>query len=136
MLTLVLSAALGGAFVHPQPTPPPELPAATYQQRRARVLSALDDCITVVGSQGEVSGVTEDYRQDGNFFWLTGINEPHAFLVLAPKARYWRTTLLLRARDPEAERWTGPREPLSPAPLEKYAVDRVLRGSPERVLLH
>ena len=136
MLTaVILSAALAANFVHPQPAPAADLPAATYRQRRERVMSSLEGCITVVGSQGETSGVTEDFRQDGDFFWLTGINEPHAYLVLAPKARYYKTTLFLKPRDPEAERWTGPRDPISPDLLEKYGVDRVRRGSPEQALL-
>lgn len=136
MLTaVILSAALSGSFVHPQATPVPELSATMYRQRRERVMKALDGCITLVGSQGETFGVTEDFRQDADFFWLTGINEPHAYIVLAPKARYYRSTLFLKPRDPEAERWTGPRDAISPALLEKYAVDRVRRGSPETSLL-
>lgn len=136
MLTaIILSAALSTSFAHPQAAPVPELPPTTYRQRRERVMNALDGCITVVGSQGETSGITEDFRQDADFFWLTGINEPHGYLVLAPKARYYKSTLFLKPRDPEAERWTGPRDPISPALLEKYGVDRVRRGSPEAALL-
>jgi Xaa-Pro aminopeptidase len=86
-----------------------------YRQRRDRVLNALDGCLTVVSAQGDVSGVTEDFRQDGDFFWLTGINEPAAHLILAPKSRYSKVILYLKSRDPEAERWTGPRDPVSPA---------------------
>ena len=131
MLTaVILSAALSTNFVHPQTAPAADLPAATYRQRRERVMKALEGCITVVGARGETSGITEDFRQDGDFFWLTGINEPHAYLVLAPKARYYKSTLYLKPRDPEAERWTGPRDPISPDLLEKYGVDRVRRGSP------
>jgi hypothetical protein len=37
----------------------------------------------VLGARGETSGVTEDYRQDGNFLWLTGINEGDAWILLA-----------------------------------------------------
>lgn len=135
MLSAVILSAALGSFVHPQTSPAPELPATTYRQRRERVMKALDGCITLVGSQGETSGITEDFRQDADFFWLTGINEPHAYLVLAPKARYYRSTLFLKPRDPEVERWTGPREAISPALLEKYGVDRVRRGSPEASLL-
>jgi Xaa-Pro aminopeptidase len=88
--------------------------------------------MAVLGARGELSGVTEDYRQDGNFLWLTGINEGEAWILLAPKAKYDRSVLFLRPRDPERERWTGPREPLSPALLERFGVDRVLRGRPDR----
>src|SRR5262249_42698686 len=37
----------------------------------------------------------------------------------------------LRPRDPERERWTGPRDPISPALRERYGVDRVARGKPD-----
>ena len=114
------------------PVPPPDLPAAVYRDRRERVMRELDGCVAILAARGEMSGVTEDYRQDGNFLWLTGINEGEAWVLLAPKAKFDRTVLFLRPRDPERERWTGPREPLSPALLERYGVDRVLRGRPDR----
>ncbi|MGO9036848.1 MAG: aminopeptidase P N-terminal domain-containing protein [Steroidobacteraceae bacterium] len=131
---LLLAANVSGSFAHPNPSPPPELPVAVYQQRRARVLAELGGCAAVVSSQGEVSGITEDYRQDADFYWLTGINEPDAHLVLQPKSPYRKVVLFLKPRDPEAERWTGPREPVSPELLEKYGVDRVLRGPPDSTL--
>ena len=114
------------------PAPPPDLPPAVYRDRRERVLRELDGCVAVLAARGETSGVTEDYRQDGNFLWLTGLNEGEAWVLLAPRAKYDRTVLFLRPRDPERERWTGPRDPLSPALLERYGVDRVLRGRPDR----
>jgi Xaa-Pro aminopeptidase len=109
---LLLAAGLSGNFVHPNPTPPAELPVAVYQQRRARLLAELGGCTAVISSQGEVNGITEDYRQDADFYWLTGINEPNAHLVLQPKSAYRKVVLFLKPRDPEAERWTGPREPV------------------------
>jgi Xaa-Pro aminopeptidase len=132
--TFLAAAALAGGFQHPTPTPPADLPASVYRERRDRLIKALDGCMAVIGSQGEVSGITEDYRQDADFYWLTGINEPGAFLVFAPKAPFNKVTLFLKARDPEAERWTGPREPISPELKERYGVDQVRRGSPETTL--
>jgi Xaa-Pro aminopeptidase len=136
MLSLwILSAALNGAFVHAMPAPAAQIPVEVYRQRRERVLNALDGCLSVVSAQGDVSGVTEDFRQDGDFFWLTGINEPDAHLILAPKSRYSKVTLYLKPRDPEAERWTGPRDPVSPELMAKYGVDRVRRGAPDAALM-
>jgi Xaa-Pro aminopeptidase len=135
MLDVLLLTAAATAFVHPTPSPPPEIPVAVYRERRERVLKALDGCLALVSAQGDVSGVTEDFRQDGDFFWLTGVNEPQAHLILAPKSRYRKQVLYLKPRDPEAERWTGPREPVSPDLLTKYGVDRVLRGPPDAGLL-
>jgi Xaa-Pro aminopeptidase len=135
LTTLALASALSGNFVHPRPLPPTDLPVAVYQDRRARLLAELGECVAVISSQGAVQGITEDFRQDADFFWLTGINEPDAHLLLQPKSAYRKVVLFLKSRDPEAERWTGPREPISPDLLKVYGVDRVRRGSPESTLL-
>jgi Xaa-Pro aminopeptidase len=134
LTTLALASALSGNFVHPQPAPPADLPVAVYQQRRSRLLAELGDCVAVISSQGVAQGITEDFRQDADFYWLTGINEPDAHLVLQPKSAYRKVVLFLKSRDPEAERWTGPREAISPELLKTYGVDRVRRGSPEATL--
>jgi Xaa-Pro aminopeptidase len=136
LTTLLLAAAVGGNFAHPTPTPPADTPVAIYRQRRARVMAELGGCVAVIAANGEMQGITEDFRQDGDFYWLTGINEPDAYLVFEPKSPYRKVVLSLKSRDPEAERWTGPREPVSPDLLEKYGVDRVLRGVPDSTLLN
>jgi len=51
--------------------------------------------------------VEHDYRQDSDFFYLTGFDEPHSLLVLDARER--RTTLFVRARDRDREVWDGPR---------------------------
>ena len=132
---LLLNAALATSFVHPQPSPPPDLPASVFEARRAKLMAALGSCTAVISSQGELSGVTEDYRQDADFYWLTGINEPDAYLVFQPNSPFRKVSLFLKPRDPEHERWTGPREPISPDLMKKYGVDRVYRGSPENALM-
>ena len=133
LAAMILNAAIGTGFVHAVPSPPADIPVEVYQNRRARLMAALGGCLAVISAQGEVSGITEDYRQDADFFWLTGLNEPGAHLVFQPKAPYRKVTLVLKPRDPEAERWTGPRDPVSPALLSKYGVDRVTRGDPDAV---
>jgi Xaa-Pro aminopeptidase len=127
---MLLALLLAAGFVHPTPQPPPELPASIYQARRAKVMKALNGCAAVIASQGAPSGTTEDFRQDGDFFWLTGINEAGAWLEFSPSSKFHKVTLYLQSRDPERERWTGPRETISPALSEKYGVDSVHRGKP------
>ena len=126
MLSALVAILLAGPVA-----PPPDLPASVYRDRRERLIRELDGCVAVLGARGEPGGVTEDYRQDGDFLWLTGINEGDAWVLLAPKAKYDRTVLFLSPRDPERERWTGPRDPISPALRERYGVDRVARGRPD-----
>src|SRR5438477_10224197 len=132
-MLLPLLAAAG--LAHPNPQPPPELPASLYRDRRERLMKEIGGCATAIAAQGEPTGVVQEYRQDDDFFWLTGINEPGAWLILMPKAKYRRHVLFLKPRDPEAERWTGPRAPLSPALKEKYAVDMIYRGDAGATLL-
>jgi Xaa-Pro aminopeptidase len=132
-MLLALLAAAG--FSHPNPQPPPDLKPSVYRDRRERVMKEIGGCATAIAAQGEPTGVVQEYRQDDDFFWLTGINEPGAWLILMPKAKYGRHVLFLRPRDPEAERWTGPRAPLSPALKAQYAVDEVRRGNGGRRLL-
>src|SRR5258708_26380983 len=132
---MLLALLLAAPFVHPTPQPPPELAPAVYRERRERVIKELGGCGTAIAAQGEAAGVVPEYKQDDDFYWLTGINEPGAWLVLLPKEKYNRHVLYLKPRDPELERWTGPRDPISPALKEKYGVDRVLRGNGGPALL-
>ncbi len=128
MLIALVAALLAAS---PAPALPSDLPAALYRERRERVMRELEGCVAVLAARGDTRGVTEDYRQDSDFLWLTGLNESDAWVLLAPRARYDRASLFLRARDPERERWTGPREAISPALRERYGVDKVARGRPD-----
>ena len=52
------------------------------------------------------------FRQESNFYYLSGFDEPEAFLVLSPtsaKSGNYKTTLFCRKRDPEREIWDGER---------------------------
>jgi hypothetical protein len=84
----VLASALAQGFAHPRIAPPPELPVEVYRERRSRVMAELGGCVALISAQGVTQGITEDYRQDADFYWLTGINEPAAHLVLQPKSTY------------------------------------------------
>lgn len=82
----------------------------TFKQRRAKVLELLGDGVAVL--YGKSGGGDGDFRQDNNFYYLTGVEEPGAILLLAPKERTRREVLLLPTRNPEEERWTGERPSL------------------------
>jgi Xaa-Pro aminopeptidase len=47
------------------------------------------------------------FRQDSDFFYLTGFNEPEAIMVLAPHHPEHRFVLFVQPKDPEKETWTG-----------------------------
>lgn len=49
------------------------------------------------------------FRQDSDFYYLTGFTEPNAVLVITPFNQHGETTLFLNPRNPAAEQWTGRR---------------------------
>jgi len=49
------------------------------------------------------------YRQDSDFYYLTGFDEPEAVAVLAPGRPQGEFLLFCRERNPERELWDGPR---------------------------
>jgi Xaa-Pro aminopeptidase len=65
------------------------------------------------------------FRQDSDFLYLTGFEEPEAIAVVAP-AREQKYTLFVRPRDPEREIWDGRRAGVEGAKSE-YGADEALR---------
>jgi len=51
--------------------------------------------------------VEHEYRQDTDFYYLTGFEEPHAVAVLVPDHPEHRFTLFVQPKDREREVWTG-----------------------------
>jgi len=49
------------------------------------------------------------YRQDSDFYYLTGFDEPEAVAVVRPAHEEHRYVLFVRPRDPERETWEGRR---------------------------
>jgi Xaa-Pro aminopeptidase len=81
--------------------------------------------------ESEISG----FRQNPNFYYLTGWNEPGAALVIAPAvsagngrpARAYEEILFLPAHNPSQEKWTGPKLGAeSPEARSVTGVDRVM----------
>jgi Xaa-Pro aminopeptidase len=57
------------------------------------------------------------FRQDSDFYYLTGFEEPESIAVIAP-ARETKYTMFLRPRDPEREIWDGRRAGIEGAKSE------------------
>ena len=49
------------------------------------------------------------FRQDSDFFYLSGFDEPEAVLVLIPGREHGESVLFCRDRDPDKEKWDGAR---------------------------
>lgn len=50
-----------------------------------------------------------DYRQESNFYYLSGFDEPQSIIVLAPNHPKYKFILFVRERDPRRETYDGPR---------------------------
>lgn len=97
----------GSALLLGQERPPfqDDFPAEEFVQRRARVLDAIGkDAIALVQGASGVDGF-KVFRQSNEFYYLTGLESPHAYLVLDGRNR--RTTLYLSHRNEAMERSTG-----------------------------
>ena len=62
------------------------------------------------------------YRQDSDFYYLTGFREPDAVAVLVPGRKQGEFLLFCRERDPDRELWDGPRAGQDGA-IEDYGAD-------------
>src|SRR5881394_2344004 len=134
VLSLGIAPSLAPAAESYPPTDPP-LPMliepgqteepSVYRARRDAVMKEIGDGVAVVFAKGREDG--DGFRQSSDFFFLTGVNEPDAVLVLAPKERTYREFLLLPSRDPEAERWTGERDPIGMALRKKSGFEKIFR---------
>jgi Xaa-Pro aminopeptidase len=83
-----------------------------YSERRLRALAAFEGGVAVLPSARTLfrSGdSTYPFRQNSDFYYLTGFDEPDAVLVLAPAHAEHRCVLFLRERDRTAEIWNGKR---------------------------
>lgn len=83
----------------------------TFAARRARVARALGDAVLVLFAAPEAlrnNDVHYDYRQDSDFFYLTGFDEPKAALVLTGKDG-GSLTMFVQPKDKAREIWDGPR---------------------------
>ncbi len=84
---------------------------ALSRRRRQLMQAAGDGSILILPAAPERirSGDTYyPYRQDSDFWYLSGFAEPDAVLVLVPGRQHGESILFCRERDPEREAWDGP----------------------------
>lgn len=91
------------------------IPLSEFQQRRQQLLQQLEATGTkavavVAAAQLQTRSRDTEYpfRQDSDFYYLTGFNEPNALLVLAPHAEH-PVQLFCQPNDALAETWQGRR---------------------------
>jgi len=84
-----------------------------YRSRRKRLMNSMGLAAIAVLPGAKVQRRSRDteypFRQDSDFHYLTGFNEPDSVLVLAPGRVKGEVILFCRERDRSAEQWTGER---------------------------
>lgn len=84
-----------------------------FARRRQRLMTeAGDESLIVLAAAPEKLRNGDShypYRQDSDFLYLTGLSEPEAVLALRRGRDSGEQILFLRERDPDRERWDGPR---------------------------
>ena len=111
-------------------------PNADYHARREALSKKTGGAVVVLFAPMEADGPNAVYgfRQDNNFYYLSGWAEPGAALVIAPAveasgntpARQYTEILFLAANNTVEEKWTGPKlNPTSPDAPKITGFDRV-----------
>ena len=101
-LTISLVIGLTGT-----PSAHAQISEAEYAQRRAAVAARMQPGFLVLAGAPEPAHDYEDFAQAPNFFYLTGISEPGAALILEKNDRGQQATLFVQPRDPAREVWSG-----------------------------
>ena len=97
-----------------------------YAARREALMKKIDGAVAVLqGASSTRAYVT--FRQDNNFYYLTGIESPDALLML--DASQHRSILFLPRQNRQTERWEGPMLSAGPEARIKSGLDDVMELS-------
>ncbi|VVC76847.1 Xaa-Pro aminopeptidase [Aquicella siphonis] len=109
-----------------------------YAKRRKELMRTIgQNGIVILPSAPEVfrnGDATYAYRQNSDFYYLTGFEEPDAVLVLAPKRKEGEYILFNRIRDRDREIWDGPRAGQEGA-VKEYLADQAFPYSELALML-
>jgi len=96
-----------------------------YKERREQLMAKIGTGSAIFRSAPVAvmhNDVEYAFRQDSDFFYLTGFNEPEAVAVLAPHHEEHRFILFVQPKEREKEVWTGYRTGVEAA-KEKFGAD-------------
>ena len=102
------SATIAAALASP---PPPRITRQEYQRRRLRLMAMMEPGTIALIPAAKIAKRTRvtDYpfRQDSDFYYLTGFEEPDGVLVLTPDRQHGEVILFCAERDAHKEQWDG-----------------------------
>ena len=103
------------------------LNGTSFLARRKRVMEAIATGATAILPSAPVAIRSGDvefiYRQDSDFYYLTGFAEPESVALLSPGHPDGEFVMFVRPRDKERETWTGRRAGIEGAIVE-YGADK------------
>jgi Xaa-Pro aminopeptidase len=110
-------------------------PPEVYRSRRRRLGERVGEGTIVLWGAGDDRGYGDvgTFRQDPDFFYLTGVELPNAAVVLRPHDG--TEALFLPPRDPNLERWTGPKWGPDDESAAALGFDEVLCSGPSEVVI-
>ena len=104
--TVIVSLFLFGASgVSAQPLFTDSLPKEEFAERRARLMEKIGDGVAIIQGTTE-TGNARKFRQNNQFYYLTGVEVPRAILIVDGKSK--RSELFLPPRNERRERSEGP----------------------------
>ena len=99
----------------------------SFQTRRKRVMDAIAPGATAILPSAPIAIRSGDvefiYRQDSDFYYLTGFAEPESVALLSPGHPDGEFVMFVRPRDKDRETWTGRRAGVEGAIIE-YGADK------------
>ena len=126
------------AFTFPSSQALEKQPASDYHTRRAALGNELHGGVAILFAGGEPVLDFDAYRQDSDFYYLTGWNEPGAALMIigptseperpghAAQARGYKEILFLPTRNLRMEQYTGAKmDAATPDVIKATGVDNV-----------
>ncbi|KAJ2368962.1 aminopeptidase [Coemansia sp. RSA 2610] len=103
----------------------PGITQSEYDQRRRQLVADLPDGSIAFVFSSPMHFVSphvfHEFRQDSDFFYLTGWNEPDSVAAIQKSSfaqRGYTLTMFVRPKEPEKELWEGPRSGLEAAVAE------------------
>ncbi len=82
-----------------------------YVDRRKQLMDSVGNDSVIIVPSADLKVRNRDaefsFRQDSDFLYLTGFNEPKSLIVLIPGRKEGEFVFFCREKNPETEQWTG-----------------------------
>lgn len=100
-----------------------------FKARRQALMKSMGDGVAVIYGRNVNSSDlgSGGFVQESSFYYLTGVSESGAALILAPGEHRYKEILYLKPRNPEVENWDGRRPPLGDELEEATGFEEVRR---------